>query len=112
METKNKAATEPRNRTAKRKVEHKEFGVSLGYFPAYVCIMCGEVYFDEQTATEIQLKSKQLGLFGLARKAKVAEIGNSLAIRIPKEIAEFMDLKKGEEVIVLPDGKKQIRISS
>ncbi|MBI3051147.1 AbrB/MazE/SpoVT family DNA-binding domain-containing protein [Candidatus Woesearchaeota archaeon] len=49
-------------------------------------------------------------MFGLARKAKVAEIGNSLAIRIPKEIAQFMNLKKGEEVIVLPEGKKQIKI--
>src|SRR3989344_3959902 len=89
--------------TVKRNVEHKEFGILLGNFKADVCKKCGEVYFDEETAEKIQQKSKKLGLFGLARKAKVAEIGNSIAIRIPKEIAEFLKLKKGEEVTIFPE---------
>lgn len=97
-------------KTEKKLVEHKEFGVSLGKFRADVCKKCGETYFDEKTAEEIQKKSKEKGLFGLAKKAKIAEIGNSIAIRIPKEIATLMKLKKGEEVTIIPEDKHDLRI--
>ena len=97
--------------TTKRMTEYKEFGVSLGNFKAHICNKCGEIYFDEKTAERIQLKSKQMGLFGLAKKAKVAELGNSIAIRIPKEIAEFLSLKKGKEVTIFPKGKHELQIN-
>ncbi len=97
--------------TVKKNVEHKEFGILLGNFKADVCKKCGEVYFDEDTAGKIQQKSKELGLFGLAKKAKVAVIGNSIAIRIPKEIAEFLNLKKGTEVMIIPEGKHELMIN-
>ena len=97
-------------KTARKNVEYKEFGVSLGNFNADICRKCGETFFDEKTAEKIQQKSKQLGLFGLAKKAKVAKIGNSIAIRIPKEIAEFLKLKKGEEVTILPQGKHGLNV--
>lgn len=95
----------------KKITEYKEFGVSLGKFKALVCSKCGEAYFDEKTAEQIQQKSKQMGLFGLAKKSKVAEVGNSIAIRIPKEIAEFVNLEKGKEVIIFPNGKHELHIS-
>jgi len=96
--------------TIKKKIEYKELGVSLGNFNAEVCKKCGESYFDEKTVEEIQQKSKQIGLFGLAKKAKVAEVGNSIAIRIPKEIATFLNLKKGKEVVLLPKDKHDLLI--
>ncbi len=96
--------------TTKKNIEYKEFGISLGNFEAEVCKNCGEIYFDEETAENIQQRSKQLGLFGLARKAKIAEIGNSIAIRIPKDIAEFLKLKKGKEVLIFPESKHELRI--
>ena len=98
-------------KTVIKNVEYEEFGVSLGNFKAYVCKKCGETYFDEEIAEKIQAKSKQLGLFGLAKKVKIAEIGNSIAIRIPKEIAEFLKLNKGKEVIIFPESKHALRIS-
>ena len=97
-------------KTIKKNIEYKEFGISLGNFMADICKKCGETFFDEGTAENIQQKSKQLGLFGLAKKAKVAEIGNSMAIRIPKEIAEFLKLKKGKEVIIFPESKHGLHI--
>ena len=97
--------------TIKKNVEYKEFGVLLGNFKADVCKKCNETYFDEETAGKIQEKSKQMGLFGLAKKAKVAEVGNSIAIRIPKEIAEFLNLKKGKEITMFPEGKKGLHIN-
>lgn len=93
-------------------VEHKEFGLSLGKFKAKVCSKCNETYFDSETADKIQLKSKELGLFGLAKKTKVAMVGNSLAVRIPKEIAEFMKLKKEEEVRISPRNTREIIIET
>ncbi len=97
-------------KTIKRNVDYREYGIYLGNFKADVCGKCGETYFDEETAEKIQAKSKELGLFGLAKKAKVAEIGNSIAIRIPKEIAEFLNLKKGKEVTILPENKHGLHI--
>lgn len=97
-------------KTSAKNVEHKEFGVSLGTFRAEVCEKCGETYFDEKTVERIQQKSKDIGLFGLAKKAKVAKIGNSIAIRVPKEIADFLKLKKGEEVLMFPEGKQGLHI--
>ena len=97
-------------KTIKKNVDYREYGIHLGNFKADVCEKCGETYFDEETAGKIQAKSKELGLFGLAKKAKVAEIGNSIAIRIPKEIAEFLNLKKGKEVIITPESKNGLHI--
>lgn len=91
-------------------VEHKEFGISLGKFKALVCNSCNERFYDSDVVSKIQLKSKELGLFGLARKTKVAQVGNSLAIRIPKEIAKFIKLKKEEEVRIIPKNPKEIII--
>lgn len=90
-------------------VEHKEFGISFGKFKANVCSKCNEIIFDSKTADKIQEKSKELGLFGLAsKKTKVALVGNSLAVRIPKEIADFVKLKKEEEIRIIPKNEKEI----
>jgi len=94
-----------------KNVEHQEFGVSLGIFPALVCKECGEAFYDSKTAEKIQIKSKEKGLFGIsAKKTKVAQVGNSLAIRIPKEIADFVHLKKEEEIRVIPKSRTQILV--
>ncbi len=90
--------------------EYREFGVLLGRFKALACTDCGEKFFDSGTADKIQEKSRELGLFGLAKKTKVAKVGNSLAVRIPKEIARFTNLKKEEEVRIVPKNNKEIVI--
>ena len=93
-----------------KSIDYKEFGVSLGNFKGNICNNCNEIFFDSKTAKLIQAKSKELGLFGLTRKTKVAQVGNSLAIRIPKEIADFVKLKKEEEVKIVPKNKHEITI--
>ena len=42
---------------------------------------------------------------------KVAKVGNSLAIRIPKEIADFIKLKKEEEVKITPKSQRELIIN-
>ncbi len=92
--------------------EYKEFGVSLGKFKGKVCKECGEMFFDKETAKKIQEISKEMKLFGLAKKTKVAQVGNSLAIRIPKEIASFLNLKKEKEVRILPKSTSELTIKT
>ena len=100
------------NGTLKEKmVEYREFEISLGKYKANVCAKCGEAFFDSETAQKIQAKSKELGLFGLAKKTKVAKVGNSLAIRIPKEIADFIKLKKEGEVKIIPKNQHELIIN-
>ena len=89
-------------------IEYKEFGISFGKFPAKVCTKCGESYFEGNIVDNIQKKSKEFGLFGLKKDVKIAKVGNSLAVRIPKKIAEFLKLKKGEETSVYPDNHRLI----
>ncbi|MBI2141243.1 AbrB/MazE/SpoVT family DNA-binding domain-containing protein [Candidatus Woesearchaeota archaeon] len=90
--------------------DYKEVGTHLGRFKAEVCTKCGEIFFDSETAAKIQARSKELGLFGLAKRAKVAEVGNSIAIRVPKRLAEFVGLKKGQEVLITPEEKNRLSI--
>ena len=91
-------------------VEHEEFGISVGKYKGRECSKCGEIFFDSDTVDKIQAKSKEMGLFGLAKKTRVAQVGNSLAIRIPKEIAKFVNLKKEGEIKIVPKNKKEIAL--
>ena len=99
------------SRTLKEKlVEYREFGISFGKFKALVCENCNSNFFGSGVAEKVQQKSKKLGLFGLAKKTKVARVGNSLAIRIPKKIANFTKLKKEEIVKIVPKNRNELTI--
>ena len=91
-----------------KEVEYKEYGISLGKFQGFVCTNCGETFFDSDVVKKIQQKSKEKGLFGLSRKVKVGKVGDSLMVRIPKEIANFVKLKEGKEVRMSPEAGKII----
>jgi predicted nucleic-acid-binding Zn-ribbon protein len=90
------------------KVEEKIFGVSLGRFKAEICDGCGESFVGELVMKEIEKRAKKMGLWGLAKKIKVVRSGNSLAIRIPAEIAKFLKLEEGAEILIHPEGKDKL----
>ena len=92
----------------RKKVEFIMYGINLGNFPADVCTKCGEELFDEKTSEEIDKVAKEKGLWGLARKVKIVKIGNSLAVRIPKVLSDFLGLKEGKEALIRPDKDKII----
>lgn len=103
-----KKCEECKGKIMRKYVEFSMYGVSLGKFPAEVCTRCGEEVFDEKTSEEIDKVAKNKGLWGLARKVKIVKIGNSLAIRIPKIISDFMGLKEGKEAMMIPEKNKII----
>lgn len=92
-------------------VEYKIYGVSIGKFPALVCNSCGEQWFSEETSRKIENKEKQLGLFGLSIETKVSYSGNSLIIRIPKELAKFLNIRKETKVELMPENKNRLCIA-
>ena len=45
---------------------------------------------------------------GLSAKTKITRTGNSLAVRIPKKLVEYLKLKDGEEAYVHPEKNRLI----
>ncbi len=103
-----KACDECRGKLAQKKVPYELYGVKLGDFPAEVCQKCGEVVFLEETSRAMTAKAKELGLFGLEARTKVGVVGDSLDVRIPKRVAEFLGISKGTEVWLHPEKNKLI----
>lgn len=94
-----------------RKKSEFRFGdIILGKFEADECEKCSEIFFTEEASDEIDKKAKHLGLWGMAAKTKIGYSGNSLIVRIPKDISNFMKLKKGEEISLHPEGKGRLVI--
>ncbi len=92
----------------KKQIEEKMFGVYLGTFPAEICDICQESFTDEGTTRMIESAAKKKGIWGLGIKTKITKTGNSLAVRIPKKIAEFLHLKEGEEAYIHPEVDKLV----
>jgi len=93
-------------------VPYKVYGVEIGKFPANVCDSCGEEWFDEKTSLKIEKLEKEKGLFGLSKKSKIGYSGNSLIIRIPKDIEKFMNIKKEEPISIYPENKDKLIIET
>lgn len=84
------------------------YGEMIGTFEAEVCTECGETFFSEGTSEKITEATKAKGLWGLGAQTKIGQAGNTLDIRLPKKIIDFLKLKKGEEVTIYPETKKRI----
>ena len=82
------------------------FGVYLGEFPARICSSCGESFVDEAAMNDIEAVARKKGIWGLGNKTKITRSGNSLAVRIPKPIVDFLKLKEGEDAYIHPEENK------
>lgn len=92
----------------KGKIKEYMYGIYLGEFPAEICHECNESFTDSATTKLIEQEAKNIGLWGLEKKTKITKTGNSIAIRIPKNIADYLKLKAGKEAYVYPDKDKLI----
>lgn len=84
------------------------YGVKLGTFPALVCERCKETYTDALTTEKIGQAAKKKGIWGLGMKITIGKSGNSLAVRIPKKLADYLGLESGHEATIHPKGRKLI----
>lgn len=96
----------------KIKHEYSYGDILLGKFDAKKCLKCKEVFFTEEASDKIDEKAKELGLWGLGSKNKIGYSGNALIVRIPKKIADFLNLKKGEDVYIHPEGKHRLVVEA
>ena len=92
----------------KSKIKEYMFGIYLGKFPALVCTHCKESFTDSTTTQRIEEIAKKKGLWGLGATTKITKTGNSLAVRIPKKIVDYLKLKDGEETYIHPEDRKLI----
>ncbi len=76
-----------------------------GSYDAEVCDECSEVFFTADSVDKIEARAKELGLWGLASRVKVARPGNSLVVRIPSPLVRYLKLRSGREVLGAPDQK-------
>ena len=92
----------------KSKTKEYMFGVYLGEFPAEVCTKCGESFTDSTTTKKIEEAAKKKGIWGLGARTKITKTGNSMAVRIPKKIANYLNLKEGEDAFIHPEDHKLV----
>ena len=108
---KEKCYTCEQGNLARKLVEPKLYGIIIGKFKAKFCDRCGEIFYDKETFDKITELTKKKGLLGLQAKTKIGQSGSTLNIRLPKKIIDFLDLKKGSEVELLPEGKDKLVVS-
>ncbi|MBI4148121.1 AbrB/MazE/SpoVT family DNA-binding domain-containing protein [Candidatus Woesearchaeota archaeon] len=75
-----------------------------------MCSKCKETLFESVASDKIEAEVKRRGLWGLRARSKVSKVGNALDVRIPKALAEFLSLKKGQEIILEPVDKTRLQI--
>lgn len=87
-------------------------GVECGILDVEYCAFCGEEYFPEETMEIVEKKLKAKGLWGVQpRKVNLWQSGKSVVLRIPKDMADELDLKPNEEVTIYVEGKKKIVVN-
>lgn len=86
------------------------FGINFGVKQADVCIDCGSEYLPQEVMEQIEREVKRRKLFGLERRGRVAKSGNSLVIRIPKEIAESLKIKRDLPIVIYPTEPRKLII--
>jgi len=92
----------------KGNIKEYMFGVYLGEFPVEICSKCRESFTDPITTKKIEEAAKKKGIWGLGVITKITKTGNSLAVRIPKKIADYLKLENGKEAYVRPEDHKLI----
>ncbi len=93
-----------------KKVPYHLYGELVGNFNAEVCIACREIFFAEETSKRITAATKAKGLWGIGGKTTIGQSGNTLDVRLPKRLIDFLGIKKGEEVNIYAEDKHKIII--
>jgi transposase-like protein len=87
-------------------IREEMFGVDLGTFPGLICSKCNETFMDQKTTKLITEAAKKKGLWGLGASTRITKAGNSLSVRIPKKMADYLKIEDGSEAYMHPDGRK------
>lgn len=86
------------------------FGIDYGVKPVEICTRCGSEYISQEVMEKIEADVKRRGLFGLEKRGRVSKSGNSLVIRIPKEIIKSLGIKRDLPILIYPTEKHKLII--
>ena len=81
-------------------------GLPLHNVNAYRCNKCNKIFFTEEQARQMEARANELKEyeFGFERKLNIS--GRGLVVGIPKQLADCMNLKKGQTVKIFPIAKE------
>jgi len=82
-----------------------EDGYVLHNVSSFRCNKCGQVFFTEEQAKQLEIRTTELKEYQFGFERKVGISGRSLIVTIPQELADNLRLKKGSNVKVLPMAK-------
>ncbi len=84
-------------------------GIDCGTLDVELCQKCGEEYMPEESMEIVEKKLKEAGLWGIKRReVNLWKSGSSVLLRIPKDIADNLNLKPYEKVTIYSEGKKKL----
>ena len=63
---------------------------------------------NPDTSRKIDAAARKKGVWGLSASTRITKTGNSLAVRIPKKIADYLKLKDCSEAHMHPEKNKLI----
>lgn len=87
-------------------MEKKTFTIDSFTVRGWECPHCRESVLHTEDAQNMLVFNKlKQGL-----PVKVGELGNSLIFRVPKEVAEFYHIEKGEEVMVKAEDSSNFKV--
>ncbi len=75
-----------------------------------MCSSCGAQYLSDLVIQEIEQEVKKKKLFALEKKVTVTKSGNSLVMRLPPEIAKFVNLHYKDTLRIFPLSKTKIEV--
>ncbi len=94
-----------------KRVNYILLGQNLGKYDALVCDYCDETIFSGETFELVEKKAREKGLWEIAAKTRIGTSGNALDVKLPKSIINFMQLKKGQEVLIEPIDEKKFQVN-
>ena len=83
-------------------------GYPLHNVGAYRCQECGETFFTEEQAKQLERLTDEVRMARFAFERKVTVSGRSLVVSIPQEIAHDMRLHQGQRMKLYPVGRSEI----
>jgi YgiT-type zinc finger domain-containing protein len=97
-------------RKAKTKLELFGGDIIINDVEAYYCPKCGEELLttDQVTAAQNKLHQGFPGFDTYSIRKKVTKVGNSLTVPLSKELADYMGVKKGDDVRITLKNKHRL----
>ena len=85
-------------------------GIPLHNVSGFKCPKCGEVYFTEAQAGELERLTQKIRQRSFTFTRKISYAGRSLVINIPEDVVSFMHIAKGKLATLTPIDKKRFMV--